>query len=498
MRRILTPLVVLALLLAGCSDPPDREGPQDPLDATGPSLPTPSVVHDANGTVEGLEEVVEDVLLARGTHFEMGYPVFEPTIGATSSGALLVTSTGENGGTVILRSRDQGRTWEAVGPYLASTDVEQVPSSGDPFLHVDRWTDRLLKFDMHGLACMTLETSDDEGETWSPPTPACGQPVGVVHDHQSIAAAPPAPGVTTVGYDSVLVQCVNRALNILGSWCSTSLDGGLAWTPLVPGFPPDRTQCMGVSGHLVGDAEGRFYRGGPGCAGLTSGDGLVPTVWRSGDGGLTWSQHPLPSDEGLLGHDVNLAVDEAGTLYAFWNSAGGRALLTWSTDHGDTWADPLDVTAPDVTATGFATVDAGAPGRVAFAYIGTTQPGGYDQNDADMTWNGYLGVIVDILAPAPVIQTVLVNDPAEPLYVGPCGDRRCSGFGDFIDMVVDPTGRPWVALSKGEDVHVPIAGTPVQLSAGMGIAATLAAGPALRGPLEPLPELPLPDGTGAG
>ena len=57
-----------------------------------------------------------------------------------------------------------------------------VGNSNDPYVYVDPWTDRIMKFDMHALLGMTVETSDDEGETWSPlPTGASGTSI---QDHQ--------------------------------------------------------------------------------------------------------------------------------------------------------------------------------------------------------------------------------------------------------------------------------------------------------------------------
>ena len=38
-----------------------------------------------------------------------------------------------------------------------------VPNSNDPYVYVDKWTDRIMKFDMHALLGMTVEWSDNEG-----------------------------------------------------------------------------------------------------------------------------------------------------------------------------------------------------------------------------------------------------------------------------------------------------------------------------------------------
>ena len=72
------------------------------------------------------------------------------------------------------------------------------------------------------------------------------------------------------------------------------------------------------------------------------------------------------------------------------------------------------------------------------------------------------------------------DTPDDPLDSTPdCGYRRCGGFGDFIDIVIDHEGRPWAAMSNNNYND-------------MGIVGTFSEGPALRGDEEFLP--PLPEG----
>ena len=86
-------------------------------------------------------------------------------------------------------------------------------------------------------------------------------------------------------------------------------------------------------------------------------------------------------------------------------------------------------------------------------------------------WDGYLGIMTDAFAEHPLITTVAVNAPEDKLdESNDCGYRRCGGFGDFIDIVIDHEGRPWAAMS-----HNP--------SGNIGIVGTFWDGPALRGDL---------------
>jgi len=79
----------------------------------------------------------------------------------------------------------------------------------------------------------------------------------------------------------------------------------------------------------------------------------------------------------------------------------------------------------------------------------------------------------------PLITSVVVNSAGDPLDItSDCGNVRCGGFGDFIDVELDDMGRPWIALAHN--------------AAGFeeAIIGTLTEGPALYGdivPLEPLP-----------
>ena len=112
---------------------------------------------------------------AEATYYGIGHTTFEPTIGVTSDGTIVFTNYGGTGtGTQIIRSMDQGQTWENVGPFNPVFPVGQVPTSNDLYLYVDRWTDRIVKFDMHALVSMFYEFSDDGGQTWSAPIPVEG------------------------------------------------------------------------------------------------------------------------------------------------------------------------------------------------------------------------------------------------------------------------------------------------------------------------------------
>ena len=479
MNKILA-LIIALIILIGVSGVSylvfiAGDDDDDPVEETGPFVfdePVPTTTHyHFDGGNNAIDNPLADNLSgdniplnAQGTYYSIDVDTFEPTIGVTSTGTLFMTNhNGLGEGTHIIRSQDQGQTWEDIGPFGASGG--QVPNSNDPYLYVDPWTDRLVKFDMHALLGMTFEYSDNEGDTWSPPVAVTGESP---QDHQTIASMPPPddfPFITT--YPTIYVYSINTGLQgggVGGSYGENSFDGGTTWNhPEVPHYEIGKSPAAGLSGHLVGANNGYIYRGQPSSGG--------PAAYRSTDGGFLWTEHTITTQTGTQSHEVAIGTDEESNVHALWIGSNDQPYYSNSQDFGETWRDPIMVAPPGVNGTGFPTLAGGADGKVAFAYIGNTLEG--------PGWSGYLGIITDAFADDPLITTVAVNDPSDPLdTTTDCGYVRCGGFGDFIDICIDPDGRPWAAMANNEHNQV-------------GIVGTFATGPSLRGDLDYLPPLPL-------
>ncbi len=502
--RALPLLLALAALLSGCAAPSANLSPASaPVGSA--ALPTGGVLHDTMGH---LVPAAADTVRAVGGQYSLGVASAEPTIGVTKDGTIFMTAEVPNptcatagcpplpyanfqAGPTLMRSKDKGQTWQDAFPKLPTGDSYKL-RSWDPMMHVDHDTDRVFMDDIYPLGCGFLSYTDDKGASWTHDPASCGNPN--VNDHQTVGTAKPHT-LPTVGYPNLVYRCVN---NLAFTGCAISVDGGLSFLPQVP-VKEAMNACGAITGHLESDSTGRVFLPLD-CGGLAS-------VAITEDDAQSWKVVSISKDAPNTGLHVDVAVDEADNVYAIWESKG-LPFYAYSKDHGATWSTAVGVAAPDVTATKFNAIAAGAPGKVAFAYVGTTQPGGYknpaptcgalpalpcDEPDAwkNATWNAYIGVMTDALNPNATIQTVTANDPMDPLSRGACGDR-CHGMTDFIDIAIDGDGRPWAAFV---DVCTQkcVTDPTVPYDVDVGFAGTLQEGPALRGNATALaPILPPP------
>jgi hypothetical protein len=445
---------------------------------------------------------------------------YEPTLGVTPKGNVFMSGltlnggVGVPGGTQLPGSKvwgtfDGGATWKDVSPAdLVAGQVHDPPYSADPYVYVDPVTGRIFDVDLQFLYCSWSSVSDNQGSTWTTSPIGCGQPVAP-QDHQTVVAGKSRGTPAPLYQNRIVYYCVNR---VFDSSCATSLDGGLTYGPLIPIMPGVDTEagrpCGGLHGHVKTDNAGRVFLPKAQCG--------VPTVGVSEDDGKTWKTYKIStvgtrkSGNGDLGdHEVALAADASDNLYAFWIGENALPQLSISKDHGHSWTPARTVSPPGVTAADKPAIYASAEGKVAFAYIGSTIQDGYAKKPActggapnfppgsgtprdctkrnaawaNATWNAYIGIMTDALSENAMVLTSTANDPADPIAIHECGATRCDGLYDFIDVTIDPTGRPWasfvdVCLAKClEDFHAePLT---AKHDGNVGFAGTLATGPAL-------------------
>lgn len=429
------PLVLLLLVAAGCVAPEA-------------SSPAPGAATDA---------------VAGGWRIHpLGLTGGEPTVGVTSSGAIFVagaipadfdqaiaqqTIAGR-----VARSTDGGATWEMVG------DVAKDPKqNNDPWSWVDPVTDRVFHAPLN-LACSWLTWSDDEGATWDAnPGVACVPPS---HDHQKLVTGPPAQGVATSGYPNVVYYAYNSLLvtgtpgilgvpmpvdERLGTMVATSFDGGLTFGVA------KNVHASGCHRGIVGPPavapDGTVYVPHGTCEGVD--------VILSRDSGATWETASVDAVGSLddFAFDPGVAVDEAGTAYLVWPGADALLYLARSADAGRTWSAPRRITPDGVTATVFSSVVAGAPGKLAVAYAGTTRdPSGWEKRassfaDDETTWDLHVALIDGEL-----VSTQRITGDDDPLQRGGVwmrgGQSDCRNLLDFV-TITQRDGRLYLAYTDG-------------------------------------------------
>ena len=395
---------------------------------SGPAPYVPVDTQDLSNVVEHTSSK-PGATRSRGTSvrsFRFDHGAGEPTLGVNADGdvfAILMDASILSDGRAIFRTTDQGNTWTDVRPYVGPVDAH--PLSLDPYLFLDdtEGADRLFSIDLY-VACSELSFSDDKGATWTHNPLACGEPV---NDHQTLFAGRPISS-PTLNYPNILYYCFNHPGF---TKCNKSLDGGLTFIPTTNIVS---LNCTGLNGHGISDSKGTIYVPINGCG--------VPTVAISHDEANTWeviAVSDLRMPEIGPGVDPSVAVDTKGNLYYVFGARTQGAplitpMLTVSKDGGKSWSDPVKIAPPGVKTVNLVTVDAGKPGHVAVAYYGSS---------TGREWSGYLAIGTNVLGPRPTFSTGAVNPPSKPIKRGTCGPGRCGQVFDFIDVEIDPFGRPW-------------------------------------------------------
>lgn len=435
MRAASLLLLALALLLPGCVQPWDALGGDADAGA------------DA-GTAGAADLDAPPTFAVR----YVGRDFAEPTVGVTSTGAIFVAS-----GDFVMRSRDDGLTWQAVhelGPPVAGQDLV---FTYDPMLWVDRDTDRIFVPHMWPVYGCLAAHSDDEGESWVQKPPfTCGIP-GV--DHQKLATGPYAEGTPQpldAVYPNVVYYCYNKGYT---TQCAVSFDGGLTF-PLDRTVEPSTTAggCGGVNGHPAAAPDGTVYVPFGSLGGglpLSPGCGLV-SIAVSFDNGLTWeTRYPDVSDLGQAELDPDITVTPDGTAYLFFRAAKDHKMyLLRSTDAFATVDGPFLVSPPEVTIGRFTAITSGDDGRIALAYLGTRDAAERPQTAPETTrWNLYAALSFDADSASPTFTTVQVTPDSDPVQIGPIweggGGDPSRNLLDFIDLHIGPEGRPVIAFADG-------------------------------------------------
>ncbi|MEA2477826.1 MAG: hypothetical protein QOC87_2025 [Actinomycetota bacterium] len=329
----------------------------------------------------------------------------------------------------VYKSTDGGKTWPQHGTSLGGDNASSMP-----FL-VDRpWTDAWIpaqkttkdalvyvQYHDFGPGVVWVNSSTDGGKTF-------GNPVNVINSPTAIAdsACNAMPGGVKV------VQSGPHAGRVYVSWLAAD------------------------------DAQ----NGATGCNETQLAGFHTMWVAWSDDGGQTWTDQLVY--DGGIGRDgsefwPDITLDNKGNPYVAFAMNIGSEFDIWisaSFDGGKTWNGKSDGTgAPfkanlDAGTHYFPAIAAGAPGKVAVAFLGTTttvavRPNGKPDATTDQSakWNAYLSESYNIRSAKPTFHEVKVSHT--PMHDGdvctlglfcaavPGTDRNLL---DFIDVQVDPRG----------------------------------------------------------
>lgn len=431
------------------------------------TLSEASLVSSDTGWLPGSETITyspggRDAKMVKGTGggrmIYTGTGSWEPTLGIDSKGNIFYQGSSGAGDLNTVVSRDGGRSWEQATPRTHTHTM-------DPLVYVDKSTDRAFTADLT-WPCITISHTDDVGKSWTT-SEACG-----LTDHQNIFTGPPVSS-PTVGYPNIVYMCAmdGGAGNPSSTTtsCLKSLDGGITWirtgtpaytsgdrrhedgTGRVPGL------CEGGTGHGFVDSEGVAYlpRGwcGQPYLAISKDEGVTWERIQVANNGMPVTDNGVPGNTRIFSHEAAVAVDDDGNIYYFWVARNRLPYLAISRDAGKTFSKPIMVGPPALSEAWGPAMDIGPTGKIALAYLGSTNapggeaPDGYGPEYPDsVTWNGYITTTVDPLSKKPSFFTASVNPPSDPIVRGECGIDSCSVQVDFIDVVIGPDGRPYTSM----------------------------------------------------
>ncbi|MDQ3627249.1 MAG: hypothetical protein M3419_00185 [Actinomycetota bacterium] len=360
----------------------------------------------------------------------------EPTIGVDGKGrAFYAAATFDGPGglanTRLLRSTNDGNSWQDVTAEPAPG--QDFPVTLDPYVYVEEDTGRVFDLDLY-VGSAFLSFSDDGGRTYETNPAASGD---FVNDHQTLFAGPLTRQAKELGlrtldpdFPEALYYCFNR---VADSSCGRSLDGGRTFqrsgSVAYPGVEPMEggAFCGGLHGHVGTDRSGRVL--------LPKGHCGRPYISISNDAGLTWERGRVSDRIDMPDNQSSVSADAAGNLYYVWYDSKHRLpWLTISRNHGRTWGDPIMIAPPGVREVQWPTVAAGADGRIAISFPGTTER---NQGDLTRPWDYYVVASVNALTVNPTFVSNIANPATDPVHRGDC-PGRCGNMLDFLDVIVSP------------------------------------------------------------
>ncbi|HEX4340492.1 MAG TPA: sialidase family protein [Polyangiaceae bacterium] len=384
-----------------------------------------------------------------------GQGAAETSLVVTNDGTVLYAPTFEGIDVGLLRSHDQGVTWDFDVPKFPDGTEHGRPQ---PYMYRDPTTDRVF-FSTSAVGGASVTYTSDAGATWSF---VKVEPDSL--DWMKIYAGPPVSS-TTVGYPNIVYVSAPTPTSTPISTILPdhqafykSLDGGATFQEVSPISlkPADTPGCDPKEWVIAGNGtvahDGTVYQSFRLC------DKLGIAVSR--DEGQTWTMHTVPgtsldpadvSSFGMLAQIIQhpnwlltevLAADDEGTLYAVWPDASWTLRFAYSKDHAATWSTPIVVQAPGVTKSVYGAIAVKSPGHIAISYHGSVD---------GMAYDGYVAESANALDAAPAFATITVNDSADPLFSqgfdsGYAGTLSGGDLDELINVKYAPNGDLWASF----------------------------------------------------
>ena len=404
----------------------------------------------------------------------------------------------------FFKSDDLGQTFRAPTRYPTTTRVMNGGvGGGDSHIAVGEKSHRVYFIDL-SLACITMNVSEDLGETWQGNDAACG--IDVLDDRQWVEADETEP-LTAAQGGTIYISAINIANLLLPTLIFTRNKHGSTsvtnnqqqWTLDSPCHPgtysvgaggttpgPDNvpTPCpdpsdpyLWVAGPVVADKEGTATRPPthhvyiPFIRRISEGGlGLdCPCPWqlyiaKSVNGGTTWTRHKvadLPLESNPANIFPQLTIDRGGNLYYTWSETQGPGdngeqdiHYAFSTTGGVAWSPPINLTPEKGDSAIFPWMVAGDPGRVSLTYYKSNSATNSNLAPPDTVWNVMFGQSLNALNTGSNFKTVQVS--AQPNHLGRASTHGLGGDADrdlldFLTVEKDSRGASLIAYS---DDHV--------------------------------------------
>ncbi|MDQ1397297.1 MAG: hypothetical protein QOG64_2556 [Acidimicrobiaceae bacterium] len=378
----------------------------------------------------------------------------------------------------LSRSTDGGDSFRLIlDPTCAPRSRPTCASGGggDTEEAVNPFTGEVYFADQEALAQESLASSTDHGDTFPPARTFAATAAATGVDRQWLAAAPIDVPTTPFGQmNAFYAYHVPEA----GQFIVGVDPSGIPHPPPVP-----QIQGVAQSGQLRVDTSN-----GPGHGWIyqpfnSSGFNVATANMANYIDPTAWTVHKVgPQSPSIF---TWLSLDDHGNAYATWVS-GGRVLYSYSQIDdpannptatpagrpGTKWSPPVVISLPAVGSAIFSQSVAGAPGKLAVAYDGTSDfagisdgpdnPDGSTNNFPNARWHTYVAIIDNGLAPAGQTITVrtgqvdhrivhtgniCTSGTACAATVPPTGPAKDRSLLDLIDVGLDQDGRVGVTFT---------------------------------------------------